>query len=235
MLRRLVVVGERVAEPTMLDYLFPGESNLVDAMIPQVHSRWVPGSKTTTAGFAPRYLDRNRLPFLVQYCDHLPEVMKTHLLELLEFEEDYRRVANKPASRAVRAKYDSLIIECNNTHTNALAREADVRDLGGHVAGPVAAMYRELTGRILHAPPDVPTIDSRVRTDRVYRLDNEEGNIVALWEDKKPKVGEYYTDAIPRLLRSGDITFDNDHHTKWDQEKAILGKVCVSIVVAAFC
>jgi hypothetical protein len=49
-----------------------------------------------------------------------------------------------------------------------------------------------------------------------------------LWEDKKPKAGEHYTRAIPRLLQTGDISFDRDAVRTWEREKAILGKVCLT-------
>src|SRR5436190_1771717 len=143
--------------------------NFRDAMLPQVVCSYGTGSRTATSGFAPRFLDHNRLPFLVQYMEDLPERMKKHLLELLE-SDPFRPIANRPASQDVRNAYGNLIRECQRRNQgNFVTTEPDVRELASKIADPVKVLYDELTGGVLHSPPEIHAVDKGVKTDRVFR------------------------------------------------------------------
>src|SRR5436190_1679021 len=119
--------------------------NFYDAMLPDVSCGYSSGSRTTTSGFSPRFLDRTRLPFLVQYMENLPEMMLSHLLEMLA-SDPFMPIANRPASQDVRNAYGNLIHECQlRNQGNPVTTEPDVRELASMIANPVKVLYKELT------------------------------------------------------------------------------------------
>ena len=121
---------------------------------------------TTTKGFEPRGLNRNRLPFKVVSCPGLSAKMEAHLRVLLT-SDDYRAVATQPASPTLSSNYESLIRYCGeHVEEEPLISENDKNNLSSRMAGPVKRAYFELTRGTLHFKGQIPTTDAVIKVDR---------------------------------------------------------------------
>jgi hypothetical protein len=216
--------------PTIRDYIFPKE-NFTDAIIPPISCLLsTRSSHLVTTPFEPPFLIRQRLPSDVIVREDLSDKMKHHLHTLLSGPKYSHKCTGGP-STTLRNYFGVLVSAATKTATvggkHALQSEADVKQFGDSVARPVEELYNALTGEVIDTTPaEIYTTDGSVRSNRLVCLDNREGPISIIWEDKSIAVGYYYIEEILNLAPEGKLSFDGDiNETKWQKAKAILAKV----------
>jgi hypothetical protein len=211
---------------TLSDYLFPA-ATFDEAFLPPIRELSAkPASSSTTAThrFDPGVrLDCQRLPFLVTRVPNLHQTMYTHFQELLEGHPAVVQPISIDSSAAYRASRIAW-------RTRRLGDESSVSDLASSVAVPVLQVYKDLTGREIEPDSQIPADMRTVITDRAIREvpdnpDEEEGDIVILWEDKSIFDFARHAQALQDRLTLGSFSLVRTSQTTWGNEEEILAKV----------
>jgi hypothetical protein len=134
--------------PTLRSYLIPQafpDSRILP--IYTVEDNNVPS--TATHSFAPPLHLPDRIPFQVSLDSELPRKIHGLLSELLSSDK-YQQVAEAPASNRLVRNYGTLQDFCERHRFHVSGHQHDkepsVTELAGHLADPVCAAYRDLTG-----------------------------------------------------------------------------------------
>jgi hypothetical protein len=213
--------------PPLSDYLFPA-ATFHEAFFPPIRelsAKSALGSTTAAHRFDPGVrLDRRRLPFLVTRVPNLHQTMYTHYQELLEGHP----VVGQPIS--IHTRYSGYGAARHACRHHRLGGESSVSDLAGLVALPVRQVYNDLTGRSIATDTQVPADMCTVITDRAIREvpdnpDEEERNIVILWENKSIFDFARHAQALQDRLTRGSFSLVRASQTMWENEEAILAEV----------
>ena len=92
-------------------------------------------------------------------------------------------------------------------------REPSVTALAEHLADPVRAAYRDLTGEIAISDSQVRTNDGAVKSDRTYSVNEK---VVILWEDKSLPVFRQHMKDLLDSLQNGITYFRNARQQSWE-------------------
>jgi hypothetical protein len=211
---------------TLSNYLLP-DGTFDDPYIPpipELPSQLASGS-TAIHPFDPGVgLDRRRLPFHVELVQNLHGMMYAHFRELLD---DYP-AAKRPISPVTQGTMQATRDICLD---HRLGDEASVSALAGYLGLPIRLAYQDLTGSRIKDGNQVETERRTVITDRIiYSVANEErGNVLVLWEDKSVRTFARYIGALQDRLAQGPFNLVSTSQMVWENEDAILAKVCTAI------
>jgi hypothetical protein len=216
--------------PTLFDYLLPRERNYSQCLLSPVVCALSIGSisseskSTGTESFAPRHLDRKRLPFHVSIMEDLHANMRSHMFQILhDGSARFQKLKEAPSEESL-ANFRSLkALIARYSAEYPLSSEADVKMISWHIVLLACSICEALEDKKLRNTNEVTTPDKMVRTDQIVYL--EPTSPIILWEDKSVSVGNYYLPKILERLRKGPVGFDEDKSRKWDGMDAMLLKV----------
>ncbi len=218
---------------TLRLYLIP--QAFPEAHIPPIHTvedDTVPSTATHT--FSPPLHLPDRIPFQISLDSELPCKIHGLLSELLSSDK-YKQVANAPASNRLVRNYGTLQDFCERHRFHVSGHQHDkepsVTELAVHLADPVCAAYRDLTGEVSISDSQVRTNDGAVKSDRTYSVNEK---VAILWEDKALPVFRRHMGDLLNALQHGDSYFRNVGQQSWEGVEAILAKVRLVQVVYFF-
>lgn len=158
--------------------------------------------------------------------------MKSHLETLLDRKYAYKLTL--PPSQKLKTNYDRLRDSTNETKEDIISSEDEVHTFGVDLMKPVQNLFHLLTEHRLYASGgQAYTVDGSVRTDRLVRENKKQGPIRVVIEEKSVGVGRYFIKQITALSKNSEKTMSLSFHNdvglrRWDDEKAIIGKVCAT-------
>lgn len=164
---------------------------------------------TATHSFAPSLHLPDRIPFQISLDPELPYKIHRLLSELLS-SDWYEQVAEAPASNRLIRNYGTLQDFCESHRFHVSGHQHDkepsVTELAVHLADPVRAAYRDLTGEVAISDSQVRTNDGAVKSDRTYSVSDK---VAILWEDKPLPVFRKHMRGLSDSLQNENPYFRN--------------------------
>jgi hypothetical protein len=220
----MLVFVPRARAMTLRSYLIP--QAFPEARIPPIRTvEDVTVPSTATHRFSPPLHLPDRIPVQISLDFELPCKIHRLLLELLS-DDKYRQVTEAPASNRLVRNYGVLQDFCEGHRFHVSGHQHDkepsVTELAVHLADPVRAAYRDLTGEAAVSDSQVRTNDGAVKSDRTYSVNEK---VAILWEDKALLVFRKHMGDLLNRLQHGDSYFRNVGQQSWEGVEAILAKV----------